>query len=532
MDLEAFTNWVWLRFLVLDVAENQEFIESHCSIYDVYKYAKPWECNDKFENSFILRVARQIKNRESLSVDDWNTLKPQLLRDAKDIEKSNDPKVLISVLEELEYHDYEFVESSFAIIYKDSAEYRKAAFKSLKKIGSLYAYREMINIIISTEDRYERFHNAVQVVFQFPAKIPYLLEYCKDLGDEKLIQRVKELAVQVRGDKRQADVNKKRDELSYIPCEMKILPPTTIIPELINDIASQIQANVFFAAVGFVFTSGMKLLLPTINSILTNGGKVELVSGSLQNFRNEGQNTKIDKKTVELLNRLVENRVELYTVEDRFYHGKFYYVANDNKAYVIIGSSNISKTAYVSNMELDVLIPIDRVNQATDQCLDWYNNLKDKCSRITNLDPNHFLDLKWQSELEAFTEKFLKRISAEEVYNRIIKVTDEKVRHRLELWMAHTPSVIYEDFGVPALGNYILLLFPNYSLAVFETFESGNAYYTFEYSDIEQLLQKAANLSKAELRRQSEFLRKGNHIKNVDSLTSKIEQYFVRREEY
>ena len=42
-----------------------------------------------------------------------------------------------------------------------------------------------------------------------------------------------------------------------------------------------------------------------------------------------------------------------------FYHGKFYYIANDNKAFVIIGSSNISKTAYLNNYELDRLFEID-----------------------------------------------------------------------------------------------------------------------------------------------------------------------------
>ena len=34
-------------------------------------------------------------------------------------------------------------------------------------------------------------------------------------------------------------------------------------------------------------------------------------------------------------------------------------MANDNKAFVIIGSSNISKTAYLNNYELDRLFEID-----------------------------------------------------------------------------------------------------------------------------------------------------------------------------
>ena len=40
---------------------------------------------------------------------------------------------------------------------------------------------------------------------------------------------------------------------------------------------------------------------------------------------------------------------------EAFYHGKFYYLCDENFAYIIIGSSNISKTAFHSNHELDIL---------------------------------------------------------------------------------------------------------------------------------------------------------------------------------
>lgn len=47
--------------------------------------------------------------------------------------------------------------------------------------------------------------------------------------------------------------------------------------------------------------------------------------------------------------------VKVYTYQPSFYHGKYYYLQNGTRGYVIVGSSNISNTAFNKNYELDII---------------------------------------------------------------------------------------------------------------------------------------------------------------------------------
>lgn len=72
---------------------------------------------------------------------------------------------------------------------------------------------------------------------------------------------------------------------------------------------SAIILNALYAAVGFVFSSGIRLLEPALNTIASNNGHIELIAGSLQNSNAESKQSKIDKSTVKLLNSLHESNL-------------------------------------------------------------------------------------------------------------------------------------------------------------------------------------------------------------------------------
>lgn len=136
---------------------------------------------------------------------------------------------------------------------------------------------------------------------------------------------------------------------------MMVLRKNTI-DSVINGIVRKANITKLYAATGFVFSSGLRLLQESLNIINDRNGKCRIVAGSLNSCANENVNNKIDKTTVNYLNALIrDKKIELYSYIGAFYHGKFYYLCNEDYAYIIIGSSNISKTAFRSNFELDIV---------------------------------------------------------------------------------------------------------------------------------------------------------------------------------
>ena len=51
--------------------------------------------------------------------------------------------------------------------------------------------------------------------------------------------------------------------------------------------------------------------------------------------------------------------IHLKTSENRFFHGKFYLFEGDSKAFVMIGSSNISGSGFCANYEVNLLYILD-----------------------------------------------------------------------------------------------------------------------------------------------------------------------------
>ena len=97
----------------------------------------------------------------------------------------------------------------------------------------------------------------------------------------------------------------------------------------------------------------------------------------------------------------------------------------------------------------------------------------------------------------------------------------------MKLWLEHNPTYIYKDVNVDALKNYIMFVYVDNRLAVFESFVPGNAYYVFKYDDINVLLEEISHKTKSQMILAEYSTQRGNHIHNRDKLKNKIDKLFV-----
>lgn len=309
--------------------------------------------------------------------------------------------------------------------------------------------------------------------------------------------------------------------------DMMVLRKNTI-DSVINGIVRKANVTKFYVATGFVFSSGLKILQESINNIYSRNGQCKIVAGSLMNYADENVKNKIDKTTVHYLNDLIrDKKIELFSHTEAFYHGKFYYLCNQDFAYIIIGSSNISKTAFRSNCELDVLYMVKIGSVQELLFSNWFEGFLSQCEKINCLDEKRFEDFNWNSELDVF--KPLKRnpISSNEIKKRIAALTDEETQFRLNLWMCYNPDIIYDDIAIEALKSYTMFVFSENELVVFESFEPQNAFYVFGCPNgIENLINSIVKLTKTQMTLSKWYVDRGNHISNRKSLQQRISRLF------
>ena len=276
--------------------------------------------------------------------------------------------------------------------------------------------------------------------------------------------------------------------------DMMVLRKNTI-DSVINGTVRKANITKLYAATGFVFSSGLRLLQESLNIINDRNGKCRIVAGSLNSCANENVNNKIDKTTVNYLNALIrDKKIELYSYIGAFYHGKFYYLCNEDYAYIIIGSSNISKTAFRSNFELDILHKVKLGSSQDKLFSNWFNGFISQCDKITNLDEKQFEDFNWNNELDVFKPLNRKIVSSNEIKKRIAALTDEETQFRLNIWMDYRPDIICDDISIEALKSYTMFAFLEEELVVFESFKPQNAFYVFGCPNgLENLINEKSN---------------------------------------
>lgn len=301
------------------------------------------------------------------------------------------------------------------------------------------------------------------------------------------------------------------------------------VESILNRIAKTKNVIRFEAAVGFAFKSGLDMLEDLFDKIKDKHRKSNLIVGALQYYDDNKVIHRIDKHTANFINGLINNKkIILYTYDKCFYHGKFYYLASDTYAYIIIGSTNISKTAFKNNYELDILYVLKKGDLQEQQFLNWYQGLKDNCKLIPKLNEKLFDDFKWDSELDAFKTKEKQLITIEDARKRIHELSDEETQFRLNLWLKHSPTAIYENLNIVALGTYKMFVFAERELVVFESFEPQNAFYVFGCPNgIDDLINSIEIMTKMQMTLSHYYIERGNHSSNKKALQNRIDRFFI-----
>lgn len=523
---------IFATYLDLKEKDNQKCIADFEKISLIYLAVKEnvWDYGemDFYHNS--ISIAFKLCRNEELTSSDWKEIKESIDEELLGVHDGNNAtKMLFDLLLILSKYDYSYAEAKLITIYNRTDLYSSKALEILGKLHSEFAYKEFLKKIIIAEQKTESFHTAVRLIGFFPEREKAIIEYIKILDDSRLVEVIHEKA-----QKALANKNKIVDEsIEGIPCVGKkcsVLSNNIVLNELLIKLGEQIKATQFFAAVGFSFSSGLRLVKPLMDQVRSNNGKIELVVGALQTYGSSRKNTKIDRNSVIALNNFRnEYPLTLYTYQNSFYHGKFYYIANDNKAFVIIGSSNISKTAYLNNYELDLLFEIDCNNPEEQDFINWFEKFKSECIKIEELNAEEYDALDWDSELDIYEDRTIDRMSQDEVRNKISELTDEDTKFRLNAWLEHDPAEIFSNIGVPSLQEYIVFLYPGFGLAVFESFVPGNAYYAFRYTEFEKLLNRVSSLTKTQMLMNSAFLNRGYHLQDNVKTKEKINLLFAQK---
>lgn len=508
------------RYLNIEDNENQSFISQQYELHEIFYILRKKEKEGINSNYKLINLVIQILKKEKIDNYNWKIIEDFISKKIKIVDNIEKEDILLEFMKSLVYVDYEYIEDKLIILYKNTRLYSNKVLFTLVSIKSNYAYCEMINFMLTSENRKERYKYAVKLTMSYPEKAKSIYEYAKDLEDERLMRTLDEVAKKCDifvESKRKAQI--KRGE------KVQILPHGILLSEILYELAVEINANIFYAAVGFAFSSGLKMLSPLLEYMKKKGGKVELLCGSLQNYYSDSRISKMDRRTaIYIKNIMKEFNIGLFTYEKSFYHGKFYYIGNKEKAYVVLGSSNISQTAYLKNYEFDVLIELNVGEKNI--FISWYEKLKKQCISIVNLEENRFESMDWESELDIYSSQFIHKMSDSEVMSKITELTDEDIKFRLNNWMKFNPSDVMSNLGIKALDGYIVFLYADYGIAVFESFIPGNAYYTFKYYDFEQLLNQVSKLTKSEMITLSNFVNRGYHIYDKEKLKKTISDLF------
>ena len=516
----------YYKYLDPSLQDNGRILNNLDDLFAVYRAISKNEYDDRVnsDDSELVRIAKTVKNCHPLSDKEWLIIKETVDRALNEIDDVNRlDGNFYAFLRALVQVDREYAERIYLRIYEETGMYSGRTLNEMVEAHLLSAYRIMTQILITAKSTASQCRALAKLLKYYPDNASSTFEYVKDINNPEVTDKYNELVIKY-------GITDRKNEIDAILEQNQafvLIDHNVIVSELISRIASKINATIFRAAVGFAYTSGFKMLRPAIDKIYANGGAVELVLGSLQSYGNAERNSRIDRSTARYLNDLLNDRdVRLFTYSNTFYHGKFYYIGNEQEAYVIIGSSNISKTAYLSNYELDSMFHVLRNGKEDIEFNHWYTKFRYDCDVIKHLDEDQFEEFDWKAEQQAYGSRNVKSMSMSEVTDKISALTDEETKNRLSLWLSYNPTEIYSNLGVHALDEYVVFLYDDNNLAVFESFVPGNAYYTFRYDDFDRLLVQLSGLSKTKMLLASNFLMRGYHIQDKERFEGKITKLF------
>ena len=136
-----------------------------------------------------------------------------------------------------------------------------------------------------------------------------------------------------------------------------------------------------------------------------------------------------------------------------------------------MGSSNISRSAFISNYELNIAFITKASSDLFLNFSLWIRQLKRYSKEIAHLDESMFGD----NEIKQDGSVILKQVSLTSMRSRINELSNAEVQYRLNLWMSYSPDIVVEDLGILSLPNYFIFVYTKEKLIVLESFEAGNA---------------------------------------------------------
>jgi len=149
-----------------------------------------------------------------------------------------------------------------------------------------------------------------------------------------------------------------------------------------------------YAGIGYFLKSGFEEVEHNIIDIANNGAMVKIIAGNLYVNDKDGTpiiNPNLDISTCELIVDLYENgkdKIFIKSVKKRFFHGKFFLGIGKEKAYLIGGSSNLSKNATTKERNIEYnFYTEDEINaDIIESNLDWFNKIWDNYAVALNED--------------------------------------------------------------------------------------------------------------------------------------------------
>ena len=121
------------------------------------------------------------------------------------------------------------------------------------------------------------------------------------------------------------------------------------IPQILFKLAFDLKPTTFLIATGYVYDSGLQLIVPALASCYPGEkAKRELICGDLFHYVPGLPQRSPNRQTAIKLNEFLEDNLfqHLYTHPKSFYHGKFYYLSNEENGFLfnpgdIEGFSNV-----------------------------------------------------------------------------------------------------------------------------------------------------------------------------------------------
>lgn len=336
----------------------------------------------------------------------------------------------------------------------------------------------------------------------------------QDIYKEKLIEEIWESMVREMGNGDYA---------------IRLVDSKICIDSYLNGFAHKINIKAVDIASGFVYKSGLKSLEKMFQRVRENKGEIRIVIGSLKDYFHSSTDHKlinIDLDTAKKINEMLEQyRCKLYTLESKFYHGKYYFLMGNEMSCCLIGSSNVTASGFSGNYELNTLYLLKNNSEMFTRMQQWFLDFKKECTEIKGLVECNFTDFQMPFDtLNANTNIIAVDINT--IKKEVQGLSDEEVKFRLGLWLEKEPDNIYRRLEIESLKDYVAFEYKERNLIVFESFEAANGYYYFYNENIFEVVQRIRELSKAQIFNISNMEKRGYHIKDREVLKKKINGLF------